>query len=94
MVLQLLLEGGIIALILMGAIGFKVIKDGIMLMLNKQPESFWMGFGACGFAVLFLVHGMVDYPFSTPKQVAIFILLLGVVEQCYRLYPHKKKRKA
>ena len=93
-VLQLLLEGGIIALILMGAIGFKVIKDGIMLMLNKQPESFWMGFGACGFAVLFLVHGMVDYPFSTPKQVAIFILLLGVVEQCYRLYPHKKKRKA
>lgn len=91
-VLQLLLEGGIIALLLMSSIGFKVIKDGIMLMLNKQNESFWMGFGACGFAVLFLTHGMVDYPFSTPKQVAIFIVLLGVVEQCYRLYPHMKKK--
>lgn len=92
-VLQILLEGGIIALLIMGAIGFKVIKDGIVLMLNKYPESFWMGFGACGFAVLFLVHGMVDYPFSTPKQVAQFIILLGVVEQCYRLYPHKKRHK-
>lgn len=91
-VLQLLLEGGIIALLLMGSIGLKVIKDGIMLMLNKQNESFWMGFGACGFAVLFITHGMVDYPFSTPKQVAIFIVLLGVVEQCYRLYPHMKKK--
>lgn len=91
-VLQLLLEGGIIALLLMGSIGFKVIKDGIMLILNKQPESFWMGFGACGFAVLFLTHGMVDYPFSTPKQVVQFILLLGVIEQCYRLYPHKKRK--
>ena len=92
-VLQILLEGGIISLLVLAAIGFKTIKDGVMLMLAKQPESFWMGFGICGFAVLFLVHGMVDYPFSTPKQVAQFIILLGVVEQCYRLYPHKKKRK-
>ena len=92
-VLQILLEGGIIALVMMGTIGFKVIKDGIVLMISKQSESFWMGFGICGFAVLFLVHGMVDYPFSTPKQVAIFITLLGVIEQCYHLYPHKTKRK-
>ena len=90
-VLQLLLEGGIIALIVMGSIGFKVIKDGIVLMLSKHTDSFWMGFGVCGFAVLFLVHGMVDYPFSTPKQVAVFIMLLGIVQQCYRLYSHKPK---
>lgn len=90
-VLQLLLEGGIIAIILMGAIGFKVIKDGIVLMLHKHTESFWMGFGICGFALLFLIHGMVDNPFSTPKLVIHFITMLGIVEQGYCLFPHKKK---
>lgn len=91
-ILQLLLEGGIIALLLMGAIGFKTIKDGIILMLHKQSESFWVGFGICGFAILLLVHGMVDNPFSTPKLVVNFITLLGITEQCYRLYPHKKSQ--
>lgn len=91
-VLQLLLEGGIIALLLLGTIGFKVFKDGLMLLLSKHEEAFWIGFGTCGFALMFLIHGMVDYPFSTPKLVINFILILALVEQGYRLYPHKQRR--
>lgn len=89
-VLQLLLEGGIIALLLMGSIGVKVIKDGIVLLITKNHEAFWMGFGILGFAIMFLVHGMVDNPFSTPKLVVNFITLLGIVEQGYRLYITKR----
>ena len=91
-VLQLLLEGGMIALILMGAIGIKTIKDGFVLMLSKRKEAFWMGFGILGFAVMFLVHGMVDNPFSTPKLVVTFITLLGIVEQGYHLYAIRRKK--
>ena len=94
MVLQVLLEGGIIALILLGALGFKVIKDGVVLMLNKNEESFWMGFAICGFAVMFLIHGMVDYPFSTPKLVVHFITTLALVRQGYHLFPHKKRKQS
>lgn len=89
-VLQMMLEGGIIALLLLGAIGFKVIKDGVVLMLHKQEETFWIGFAICGFAVMFLTHGMVDYPFSTPKLIVNFITILALVEQGYYLFPHKK----
>lgn len=89
-VLQLLLEGGVIALILMGVIGFKVIKDGVVLMIRKRESSFWVGFALCGFAIMLLVHGMVDNPFSTPKLVINFITLLALVERGYRLFPHKK----
>lgn len=92
-ILQILLEGGIIALILMGALGFKVFKDGIVLMLHRNEESFWIGFAICGFAVLFLTHGMVDYPFSTPKLVVHFITMLALIEQGYHLFQHKKLKK-
>ena len=92
-VLQLLLEGGIIALILMGAIGFKVIKDGVVLMLRKHEQTFWVGFALCGFAVMFLTHGMVDNPFSTPRLVANFITILGIVEQGYHLHMPKTTKK-
>lgn len=88
-VLQLLLEGGIVALLLMGAIGFKTIKDGVVLMLCKHEETFWIGFAICGFAVMFLTHGMVDNPFSTPKLVINFIACLGIIEQGYALYAPK-----
>lgn len=90
-ILQILLEGGIIALILIGVVGFKVIKDGIVLMLNKYEEAFWMGFAICGFAVMFLIHGMVDYPFSTPKLVVHFITLLALIEQGYHLFNRKHR---
>ena len=90
-ILQLLLEGGILALILMGAIGVKIIKDGFVLMLTKNKASFWMGFAVVGFAVMFMAHGMVDYPFSTPKLVVTFITLLGVIEKGYRLYYQRQK---
>lgn len=92
-VLQLLLEGGIIALLLMGVLGFQTIKHGFHLLFSHQKEAFWVGFGICGFVACFLIHGMVDYPFSTPKLVFTFITMLALAEQGYSLYRRHNKEK-
>lgn len=90
-VLQLLLEGGIIALAIMGIIGCKTVMNGLSLLLSHQKEAFWIGFGICGFAACFLIHGMVDYPFSTPKLVFTFFTMMALTEQGFCLYRNHKK---
>lgn len=85
-VLQLLLEGGIFALILMCMIGFRTIKNGITLMRNGHNAPFWMGFAVLGFAVGFILHGMVDYPLTTPRLISCFITMLAITEQSTRIY--------
>lgn len=85
-VLQLMLEGGIIALILMLLIGFKVIKNGIELVRDGFGNTFWVGFALLSFAACFIVHGMVDYPLLTPKLICNFIMILGIAERSIYLY--------
>jgi len=93
-VLQLLLEGGIIALLIMATIGFQTVKRGMSLLFSHQKEAFWIGFGILGFAACFLIHGMVDYPFSTPKLVFTFFTMMALSEQGFCLYRNPDKRKA
>ncbi len=89
-VLQLLLEGGIIALILMLLLGYRVIRNGIELMRNGFNTSFWVGFALLGFAICFIVHGMVDYPLLTPKLICNFAMILGIAECSTRLFEGRK----
>lgn len=86
-VLQLLLEGGIIALLIMGLIGFKTIKNGIVMMRNGYNSSLWAGFSLVAFAACFLAHGMVDYPLMIPRLVCFFCIVLGFAEQTIHIYP-------
>lgn len=85
-VLQLLLEGGMIAIILMGLIGFFTVRNGIVMMKHHDNCSFWVGFSVLAFAVCFMVHGMVDYPLMVPRLVCFFIVVLGIVDQSIYLY--------
>ena len=85
-VLQILLEGGIVALVIMALIGFKVVKNSIELMRDGYNNSFWIGFAILSFALCFLVHGMVDYPLATPRMVCIFITMLSLCERSVHLY--------
>ena len=85
-VLQILLEGGIIALAIMALLGFKTVKNAIELMRNGYSASFWVGFAILSFAVCFLLHGMVDYPLTTPRLVCCFITILGIAEQSVRVF--------
>ena len=85
-VLQILLEGGIIALLIMGLIGFKTIKNGVVMMRNGYNSSFWIGFSLLAFSVCLLTHGMVDYPLMIPRLVCFFCMFLGYAEQTAFIY--------
>lgn len=89
LVLELLLGGGIIALIIMLLIGFKVAKNGVELMRNGYGYSFWIGFAVLGFVSSFCIQGMVDYPLLTPKLVANFMMIMALVERANTLYAAK-----
>lgn len=97
-ILQLMLEGGIFALILMCLIGFQTVKKGIRLMRSGYTTSFWVGFAVLGFTVGFILHGMVDYPLTTPRLICCFMTILAIVEQSVYIYgtgaPHQKRMKA
>lgn len=85
-VTELLVGGGIIALILMLLIGLKVAKNGIELMRDGYGYSFWIGFAVLGFVASFCTQGMVDYPLLTPKLVCNFMMILALVERANTLY--------
>lgn len=100
--LQLLLEGGIFALIFMCIIGFRVVKNGWSLIRHGYSSTFWMGFAVLGFAIGFILHGMVDYPLTTPRLICCFVTALAISERSVSVYPvdpsdrtdKKKKRTA
>ena len=86
LILQLLLEGGIFALILMSLIGFQTIKNGFRLIRGGTNASFWYAFATLAFVTCFVLHGMVDYPLTTPKLVCSFITALAIIEQSVPLF--------
>ncbi len=86
-IMELLVQGGIVALIIMLLIGAKVVKNGIELMRNNYGYAFWIGFGVLGFASSFIISGMVDYPLLTPKLVCNFMMMIAIVERSNILYP-------
>lgn len=95
-ILQLLLEGGIIGLSIMSCIGFLVVRHGILILRCKDTAAFWMGFSILAFGVCFMAHGMVDYPLMAPRLVCFFITILGIMDQTVQVYlPNRivKRRK-
>ena len=80
-VLQVLMEGGLIALALLIAIAILLLKNGLRLMLRRNPPSFWAGFAACGFVLATFLHGLVDYPLTTPKLICTFLCLLATAQR-------------
>ena len=90
LVLQLLLEGGVIALLIMLGIGFVAIKNGISLIRVGNRAAFWLGFGVLGFVCTFCVHGLVDYALTVPRLICVFVTLLGIAEQVPNMYIVRK----
>ncbi len=88
-ILQTLMEGGLVALAIMGWLGFVVIRNGIRLMRNDRTRAFWMGFAIVMFASSFIIHGLVDYPLLTPKLICNFMMILAIIERGLPLYIDK-----
>ncbi len=75
-ILQILVEGGFLALFLMCLVATRLLQDSLGL-LNRSGSSTTVGMIFLIFSVAFVVYGMVDYPFLSPKLIGTFCLVLG-----------------
>ena len=75
--LQILVEGGVPALLLMLVVLAALLRIGVCLVKNGA-ESRSLGIAFLAFFVAFLFLGLVEFPFLTPKLVGVFLLVLGL----------------
>lgn len=84
-ILQVLVEGGFIALFLLTLVATKLLQNSVEL-LNHSPKTHSYGVFFLVFSVAFVVYGMVDYPFLCPKLVGMFLIVLGIADATGCLY--------
>lgn len=83
--LQLLTEGGVIALILMAVAGVKMLRHARSLW-NRSGQTRLFGVSLLAFCVGFVVNGLADFPLMTPKLVGVFLMAAGLGDGLARLY--------
>lgn len=90
LVLELLVEGGVIALILMILVGWKMLRGGIRMVFQGDSESRMLGIAFIGFVAAFCTHSMVDFPLLSPKLVAVFLMIIAFADCARTLYMREK----
>lgn len=85
LVLQLLVEGGFVLLFVMCTVATKILQSNLELA-NRRAHGHGLGFVLTMFVIAFVVYGMVDYPFLSPKLVGTFLMVLGLAESVSHLY--------
>ena len=88
LILQLMLEGGIVALGLMVLMGIRMLQTGARMLLHQKTDR-RLGLALVGFFITFAVHGMFDWLLMLPKSVAVFALALGVCDTLTAVYMHR-----
>lgn len=83
--LQLLAEGGVIALGILLLAGWRLLRGGVD-MLHHSRDSRMMGVVFIAFVAAFCMDGMVDFPLLTPKLVGIFLMVLALGDAAGKLY--------
>lgn len=86
LVLQLLVEGGIIALCILLAAGYQMVRSHWKLRRHAAPRERLLGVAFLAFFAGFVVFGMVDFPFLCPKLVGNFLIVLALSDVSCRLY--------
>lgn len=81
--IQLLIEGGLPALMLMAAIAYYYLRTPMDLLIRRRQRDLavMLVAGAVGAAVC----GMFDFLFMTPKLVCVFLLIIGVADSIYQI---------
>lgn len=77
-VLQLLVEGGLVGLCLMLCIGLCVTQSALTLLNRKESRA--LGATFIAFVVGFCTDGMVEYGFTFPKIMAAFAVVLALTD--------------
>lgn len=83
-ILQILVEGGIVALCLLLYLAFHIIHSGFMLIRRRESEQ--LGFAFLTFVAAYGVQAMVEYAFTFPVLVGTFAVVLALTDNATRLY--------
>lgn len=89
LVLQLLIEGGIVGLALMLFLGARTFfgrRPGLARHSPRSQETRMLGILFAAFVLAFCVDSMVEYPFLTPKLVGTFVLVLAMADATRSVY--------
>ena len=73
---QLLVEGGLIGVILMLVIGWRLAQNTIELIVRRRDRAIGVAFVA--FAVGFCTNALVEYAFLSPKLIGMFVMVLAL----------------
>lgn len=85
LVLQVLVEGGFIALFILCMIAIRMLQNSLELA-NRNRRGSGLGNAIVMFVVAFVVYGMVDYPFLSPKLVGNFLMIIGFADVIVHIY--------
>ncbi|MBQ2940078.1 MAG: O-antigen ligase family protein [Clostridia bacterium] len=97
-VLELLIEGGLIAIVIYALMAWQVFIPNLKLHHVEDWNDRTLGVTFLAIACGFLLAGMVDFPMSTPKGILSFILILGFSDCANHLcgiqptYPLKRRK--
>ncbi len=79
LILQLLLEGGFVALFILCAVAIRLLQNNLEIG-NRTRRGSGFGNALVIFTIVFIVYGMVDYPFLSPKLVGTFLMILSIAD--------------
>jgi O-antigen ligase len=82
--LQLLIEGGLMALLLMVLVGLTMFRTALTMLNSNDSRSIGVAFIA--FVAAFCMDGMVDFPLLTPKLVGVFLMVIALGDCASKLY--------
>jgi O-antigen ligase len=82
--LQLAIEGGAPALLLLAAFGWWWARAAVRTVRARLPEQRVSGIAAASATAILLVSSLVDYPLRTPLLAAVFVLLAMSLDRAAR----------
>ncbi len=89
LVMQLAVEGGIIAIAIFAVICWKYLSSGV-LMLIRNSSGRMIGVMLMAFSLGFLTNSLFDFPLMTPKLVGIFLTVISISDAAARIYLKKQ----
>lgn len=83
-VLQILVEGGIVALCMLLYLAFHLLQSGFLLARRKESSQF--GFAVLAFTLAFSTQAMLEYAFTFPSLMTAFALVAAMTDNATRVY--------
>lgn len=82
--LEIFVEGGIVGLLLIGAVLAFIVRDALRLISRNGK---WKVFGMCTLSAVaaILMMSLTEFTFQTPKELQAIMVVLGFLEAALRL---------